>query len=86
VARDQELKLHGEGAPLTDPGGDRKSEAARLDEGDNVTLIERGNTVAYLAARKRDNPDIAEQLAAAGIVCKPGVVRGEFVKRRDKAN
>ena len=50
-----------------------------------MTLIERGNTAAHLAARrKRDNPDIAEQLAA-GIVLEPSVVRSEFVKRRDKA-
>jgi hypothetical protein len=84
VARDEELKLHTGRAPLADPRGDPKSEAARLDQGDNVTLIERGNTVAYLAARrKRDNPDIAEQLAA-GIVREPSVVRSEFVKRRDK--
>jgi hypothetical protein len=81
----EELKLHSEWAPLADPGGDCKSEATRLDQGDNVTLIERGNTAGYLAARrKRDNPDTGEQLAA-GIVREPSVVHSEFVKRRDKS-
>jgi hypothetical protein len=85
VARDEELKLHSAREPLADPGDDRKSEAARLDQDDNVTLIERGNTAAYLAARrKRGNPDIAAKLAA-GIVREPSVVVSEFVTRRDQA-
>jgi hypothetical protein len=84
VAKEQELKLPGERAPLADPGGDRNSEAARLDQCDNVTLIERANSAAYLAARKRDNPDIAGPLAA-GIVREPGLVHSKFVKRRDQA-
>jgi hypothetical protein len=33
------------------PGGDRRSEKARADQGDNVTLKERGNSRAYILAR-----------------------------------
>jgi hypothetical protein len=81
----EELKLHSERAPLAGPGSDRKSEATRFDQSDNVTLIERGSSVAYLAARRRrDNPDIVEQ-PAADIEREPSVVHSEFVKRRDKS-
>ena len=81
----EELKLHSECAPLADPSSDRKSETTRLDQGDNVTLIERGSSAAYLAApRRRDNPKIVEQ-PAADIVREPSVVHSEFVKRRDKS-
>ena len=80
VARDEELKPHGERAPLAEHGGGHRS-----DQGDSIILIERGTSTAHLAARrKRDNPDIAAKLAA-GIVREPSVVRSEFVKRRDQA-
>jgi hypothetical protein len=56
--------LRGGTKPLGDHGGDHISEDV-FQQGDNVTLVERGNTAAYLAARiKRDFPEIAEQLAA----------------------
>ena len=56
-------------------GGDRRSEQARQDQGDNVTLKSRGNDVAYLKARlQRDHPEIAEALD-----------RGEFRSARAAA-
>ena len=49
-----ELKSH---------GGDRRSEQAQQDQGDNVTLKKRGNNEDYIKARlRRDHPEIAEQL------------------------
>jgi hypothetical protein len=84
VARDLELRLHGERAPRADAGGDHSNEAVRLDHGDNVTLIEPRDTAAYIVARRKRDSDIAGQMAA-GIVRDPGVVHSEFVKRRDKA-
>jgi hypothetical protein len=57
-------KRMAEAEPLAEHGGDRKSGAAQ-DQGDDVTLIERGNSADYLAARiKRDRPDIAERVEA----------------------
>jgi hypothetical protein len=45
--------------PLFEHGGDRK------EQGNNVTLPERGNKAEYLVRRlKRDRPDIAADLAA----------------------
>lgn len=44
-------------------GGDRRSEQAQQDQGDNVTLKKRGNNEDYIKARlKRDHPMIAEEL------------------------
>ncbi len=44
-------------------GGDRRSKEARDNQGDNVTLKERGNQASYLVARlKRDAPEILAQL------------------------
>ena len=52
-------------------GGDRKSEKIK-DQGDNVTLKERGNSRAYILARlARDYPDILERYE-----------RGEFKSAR----
>jgi len=49
-----ELKAH---------GGDRRSEQAQQDQGDNVTLKKRGNSEDYIKARlRRDHPEIAEEL------------------------
>jgi hypothetical protein len=44
--------------------GDRRSKAAKDNQGDNVTLIEeRGNSSNYTLARlKRDRPDLAERV------------------------
>jgi hypothetical protein len=53
-----------ERAPLAPHGGDHTSED-RPEQGDNITLVERGTSATYLAARlKRDHPEIATQLAA----------------------
>ena len=50
-------------AALKTHGGDRRSEQAKQDQGDNVTLKSRGNDAAYLKARlRRDHPEIAEAL------------------------
>lgn len=47
--------------PLAKHGGDRVSG----EQGDNVTLLARGNSASYLIAKlKRDAPEIAERLAA----------------------
>jgi hypothetical protein len=52
-------------AALGKHGGDRKSEEAKADQGDNITLKERGTAAAYLIARlERDHPEVAERLAA----------------------
>lgn len=53
------------GAVLKAHGGDRKSDAAKQDQGDVITL-KRGSTGAsYLAARlRRDAPEICDRLAA----------------------
>lgn len=49
-------------ASLKSHGGDRRSEEARRDQGNNVTL-KRGNEAAYLKARlQRDHPEIAVEL------------------------
>lgn len=49
-----ELKRH---------GGDRKSEEAQKDQGNNITLKRRGTDAEYIKARlRRDHPEIAEEL------------------------
>lgn len=61
-------------AALKSHGGDRRSEEARKDQGNNVTL-KRGNEAAYLKARlQRDHPEIADALD-----------RGEFRSARAAA-
>ena len=57
-AKLDEMKLHGEREPLAQHGGDR------TEQGDNLTLVERGTSASYLAARlARDFPEIADRLA-----------------------
>ena len=49
-----ELKRH---------GGDRRSEEAQQDQGNNITLKRRGTDAEYIKARlRRDHPEIAEEL------------------------
>ena len=49
-----ELKSH---------GGDRRSEQAQQDQGDNIPLKHRSTSADYIKARlKRDHPEIAEEL------------------------
>jgi len=87
VAHEEATKLHGTTKPLGEHGGDRKSEDV-FRQGDNITLVERGTSATYLAARlKRDFPEIADKLAAglfrsvraaakaAGIVREPDIVK-----------
>jgi hypothetical protein len=50
-------------ARLRNPGGDRRSEKARADQGDNITLKERGTSRAYILARL--DRDGLSELAAA---------------------
>jgi len=54
------------GRKLAAHGGDRKSSKVKEEnQGDNVTLIDRGNSTGYLAARlARDAPDVLERLEA----------------------
>jgi hypothetical protein len=80
---------------LAPHGGDRKSEAFG-DQGSERTLIKRGETSKYLAARiKRDAPEIAARIEdfpsiraaakAAGIVREPSamdLVRKGWWRRR----
>jgi hypothetical protein len=62
-AKRDELRLHGERAPLAAHG----EIGGGHGRGDYVTSVERGNTAAYLAARlRRDHPEIAAQLGARG--------------------
>ena len=49
--------------PAGTHGGDRRSE--KVDQGDHITLKDRGTAAGYLAARiKRDHPDIAARVEA----------------------
>jgi hypothetical protein len=49
-------------AVLRKHGGDRRSEKAK-DQGDNITLNERGTSRAYTLARlRRDDPDTADRV------------------------
>ena len=71
-----------EAVELKDHGGDRRSEQAKQDQGDNVTLKQRGNSAEFLKARlRRDHPEIADQLeqgefrSARAAAIKAGIVK-----------
>lgn len=50
-------------AALKTHGGDRRSEQARQDQADNISLKQAGTCAVYLKARlQRDHPDLAEAL------------------------
>jgi hypothetical protein len=72
--------------------GDRRSKAAKDNQGDNVTLIEeRGNASNYTLARlKRDRPDLAErviigEMSANAAAIKAGFTETQKTKRKKPA-
>ena len=91
--------------PMGPMGGDRRSDAAgailrikKANQGDNVTLIDRGNRSSYIAARlARDHPDILERMKRgefrsvraaaleAGIVKPQKTYTGSPLERATKA-
>lgn len=71
----QAVSLEHVQAQLKKHGGDRRSEQAKQDQGDNIPLKHRSTSAAYLKARlQRDHPEIAEALD-----------RGEFKSARAAA-
>ena len=53
----------GQAITFSSHGGDRRSEEAQQDQGNNITLKRRGTDADYIKARlRRDHPEIAEQL------------------------
>jgi hypothetical protein len=62
-------------------GGDRKSEKTK-DQGDNVTLIARGNAAAYTLARlTRDRPELAELVRAGELSANAAAIVARFRPR-----
>ena len=63
-------------------GGDRRSEEAKADQGDIVTLKERGNSAEYLKARLvRDGfHDIAARVDAGEISARAGAIEAGIIK------
>jgi hypothetical protein len=60
-------------------GGDRKSDHY---QGDNVTLMERGNSNAYTLARlARDHPDIAKRIRSGAISANRGAIEAGYRKK-----
>jgi hypothetical protein len=60
-------------------GGDRKSEKAKEDQGNNVTLKRRGNRSDYTLARlRRDRPDLAEQVTAGTLSAHAAAIQAGF--------
>lgn len=53
----------GQAITFSSHGGDRRSEEAQQDQGNNITLKRRGTDADYIKARlRRDHPEIAEEL------------------------
>jgi len=85
------LKLSGEEIPqnydemvqkgkLLQHGGDRRSEKAR-DQGDNITLKDRGTSSAYTIARlDRDRPDLAMQVRQGSMSANAAAIEAGFRK------
>ena len=63
-------------------GGDRRSEEAKADQGDIVTLKERGNSAEYIKARLiRDGfHDIAARVDAGEISARAGAIEAGIIK------
>jgi hypothetical protein len=68
-------------------GGDRKSDKAKedaeakKDQGDIVTLKERGNSAEYLKARlDRDHPELAAQVHAGTLSARAGAIRAGIIR------
>lgn len=63
-------------------GGDRRSEEAVNDQGDNVTLKERGNARSYIMARlDRDRPDLLERVVAGDLSANAAAIEAGFKKK-----
>lgn len=63
-------------------GGDRRSAEARTDQGDNITLKERGTSRDYIIARlERDRPDLAEKVIAGEMSARAAAIEAGFQKR-----
>lgn len=68
-------------------GGDRRSPTVKAeaegkaDQGDIVTLKERGNSATYLTARlDRDRPDIAARVHAGEISARKGAIEAGIIR------
>ena len=63
-------------------GGDRRSEKARADQGNNITLVERGTSTAYTLARlKRDEPALAKRVEAGELSAHAAAIEAGFRER-----
>lgn len=62
-------------------GGDRRSEKAK-DQGDNITLIQRGTDKSYTLARlHRDHPELAERVEAGELSANAAAIEAGFRKK-----
>lgn len=60
-------------------GGDRRSEAAKEYQGNNVTLKERGNATDYTVARlRRDQPELAERVIKGELSANAAAIQAGF--------
>ena len=63
-------------------GGDRRSEKAKKDQGNNITLITRGTSPSYTLARlKRDAPELAKRVASGELSANAAAIQAGFRER-----
>lgn len=68
-----------EAVVLGQRGGDRKSEKARADQPNNVSLKTYGNSPAYTLARlKRDRPDLADKVVKGELTANAAAIIAGF--------